>query len=73
MHGMRSLVAHSHLGLGKLYRRIGQPEHARENLTKAMTMYCAMDMGFWVKQAEADMMSSGDVGPRARPAAEIRP
>ena len=72
-HGMRPLVAHSHLGLGKLYRRTGQPERARENLTTAMTMYREMDMGFWVKQAEADMMSSADVGPRVRPAAEIRP
>jgi hypothetical protein len=70
---MRSLVAHSHLGLSKLYRRTGQPERARESLTKAMTMYGAMDMGFWVKQAEADMMSSSDVGPRVRPAAENRP
>jgi hypothetical protein len=70
---MRSLVAHSHLGLSKLYRRIGQPERARESLTKAMTMYGAMDMSFWVKQAEADIMSFGDAGPRVRPAAEIRP
>jgi tetratricopeptide (TPR) repeat protein len=73
VHGMRTLVAHSHLGLSRLYRRTDQPERARESLTKAMTMYRAMDMGFWVKQAEADTMSSGDVGPRARPAAEIRP
>jgi class 3 adenylate cyclase/tetratricopeptide (TPR) repeat protein len=72
-HGMRSLVAHSHLGLSRLYRRTGQPERARESLTKAMTMYGAMDMSFWVKQAEADMVSSADVGPHVRPAAEIRP
>ncbi len=71
LHGMRSLVAHSHLGLSKLYRSTGQPEHARESLTNAITMYREMDMGFWVKQAEADMMSSGDVEPRVRPAAEI--
>jgi len=72
-HGMRSLVAHSHLGLSKVYRRTGQSERARESLTKAMTMYGAMDMSFWVKQAEADMVSSADVGPHVRPAAEIRP
>ena len=71
--GMRPLVAHCHLGLGKLYRRTGKPERAHESLTTATTMYREMDMGFWLKQAEADMMSSGDVGPRARPAAEIRP
>ena len=43
-HGMRPLVAHCHLGLGKLYRRTGKPEHARENLTAATTMYREMDM-----------------------------
>ena len=50
LHGMRPLVAHCHLGLGKLYRRIGKPEHARENLTAATTMYREMDMDFWLEQ-----------------------
>jgi hypothetical protein len=68
---MYPLVAHCHLGLGKLYWRTGQPEHARENLTTAMTMYREMDMGFWLKHGEADMMNSGDVEPRVRPAVEI--
>jgi hypothetical protein len=48
--GMRRLVAHCHLGLGKLYRRAGKPELARENLTAAMTMYRDMDMNFWLEQ-----------------------
>jgi hypothetical protein len=30
-------------------------------------------MSFWIKQAEAEMVSSADVGPHVRPAAEIRP
>ena len=47
---MRPLTAHCHLGLGKLYRRIGETEHARENLTIAMTMYREMEMNFWLKQ-----------------------
>ena len=51
-HGMRPLVAHCHLGLGKLYRRTGKLEHARENLTTATTMYREMDMDFWLEQAE---------------------
>jgi tetratricopeptide (TPR) repeat protein len=71
VNGMYPLVAHCHLGLGKLYCRTGQPEHARENLTTAMTMYREMDMGFWLKHGEADMMNSGDVEPRVRPAVEI--
>ena len=70
LHGMRPLVAHCHLGLGKLYRRIGKPEHARENLTTATTMYREMDMGFWLEQG-AEMRSSGDVGPQVQPAVKI--
>jgi tetratricopeptide (TPR) repeat protein len=49
LQGMRPLVAHCHLGLGKLYGRIGKPEHARENLTAATTMYREVDMDFWLE------------------------
>ena len=52
---MRPLVAHCHLGLGKLYRRTGQAREAREHLTTATTMYREMDMRFWLEQAEAEM------------------
>jgi hypothetical protein len=52
---MRPLVAHCHLGLGKLYRRIGETEHARENLTAATLMYREMEMEFWLDQEEADI------------------
>jgi hypothetical protein len=31
--GMRPLVAHCHLGLGKLYRRTGKRQEAQEHLT----------------------------------------
>ena len=72
-HGMGPLVAHSHLGLSKVYGRTGEPERARESLTNAITMYRAMDMGFWARQAEADMVSSADVGPLVPSASEIRP
>ena len=53
--GMRPLVAHCHLGLGKLYRRTGKREQAQEHLTTATTMYREMDMRFWLEQAEAEM------------------
>jgi class 3 adenylate cyclase/tetratricopeptide (TPR) repeat protein len=53
--GMRPLVAHCHFGLGKLYRRTGKREEAREHLTTAMKMYRAMDMRFWLEEAEAKM------------------
>jgi hypothetical protein len=51
--GMRPLVAHCHLGLGKLYRRTGDDAKASDHLSTATTMYREMDMGFWLAQAEA--------------------
>ena len=53
--GMRPLVAHCHLGLGKLYRRTGKRQEAQEHLSTATTMYREMDMRFWLEQAEAEM------------------
>jgi tetratricopeptide (TPR) repeat protein len=52
--GMRPLVAHCHLGLGKLYHRIGDRARAEEHLTLAATMYREMDMRFWLERAEAE-------------------
>jgi hypothetical protein len=52
---MRPLVAHCHLGLGKVYGRVGKPDLAREHLTIATTMYLEMDMRLWLEQAEAAM------------------
>jgi tetratricopeptide (TPR) repeat protein len=54
--GMRPLVAHCHLGLGKLYRRTGKREQAQEHLITATMMYREMDMRFWLKQAETESM-----------------
>jgi len=53
--GMRPLVAHCHLGLGRLYHRTGKRQEAREHLNAATTMYREMDMGFWLEQAEAEI------------------
>ena len=50
--GMRPLVAHCHLGLGKLYRRTGDHAKAEEHLTTARAMYREMDMGFYLTQVE---------------------
>jgi hypothetical protein len=55
---MRPLVAHCHLGLGKLYRRTGKQAH--EHLSTATTMYREMDMRFYLEQAE------GELGDQAR-------
>ena len=57
--GMRPVVAHCHLGLGKLYRRTGKREQAREHLTTATTMYREMDMRFWLEQAESELRGLG--------------
>jgi tetratricopeptide (TPR) repeat protein len=51
--GMRPLVAHCHLGLGRLYHQTGQRGQARAALTTAVDLYRAMDMTFWLPQAEA--------------------
>ncbi len=53
--GMRPLVGHCHLGLGKLHRRTGDLVRAREHLTTAATMYREMDMGFWREKPEAEL------------------
>jgi class 3 adenylate cyclase/tetratricopeptide (TPR) repeat protein len=57
--GMRPLVAHCHLGLGTLYRRTDKRDDARGHLTTATTMYRAMDMPFWLEQAEAEVRILG--------------
>jgi hypothetical protein len=52
---MRPLVAHCHLSLGKLYRRVGKRREAQEHLTTATTMYRDMGMTYWLEKAEAEM------------------
>jgi tetratricopeptide (TPR) repeat protein len=51
--GMRPLQAHCHRGLGTLYATIGQQEQARAELSAAIGLYRAMDMTFWLPEAEA--------------------
>ena len=50
---MRSQQAHCRLGLGTLYATTGQREQARAELSTAIALYRAMDMTFWLPQAEA--------------------
>jgi tetratricopeptide (TPR) repeat protein len=58
--GMRPLVAHCHLGLGKLYRRTRKADQAKQHLATAMTMYREMDMRFWLEQAEGQIRLGED-------------
>jgi tetratricopeptide (TPR) repeat protein len=50
--GMRPLQAHCHLGLGTLSAKTDQREPARTELSTAIEMYRAMEMTFWLPQAE---------------------
>jgi class 3 adenylate cyclase/tetratricopeptide (TPR) repeat protein len=49
---MRPLQAHCHRGLGLLSAKIGRREEARVDLSAAIALYRAMDMTFWLPQAE---------------------
>ena len=55
--GMRPLQAHCHRGLGTLYAQIGQRQQAQAELSAALDLYRAMDMTFWLPQAEAALAS----------------
>lgn len=48
---LRPLVAHCHLGLGRLYRRAGKPREAQEHLATATTTYREMGMTYWLDKA----------------------
>jgi tetratricopeptide (TPR) repeat protein len=51
--GMHPLQAHCHLGLGTLYATIGRHAEAGAELETAIALYHAMNMTFWLPQAEA--------------------
>ena len=53
--GMRPLIAHCHVSLGKLYRRTGNLEQAKMHLTSATTMMREMEMGVWLERAEPEL------------------
>ena len=53
--GMRPLVAHCHLGLGRLYRQTGSRPGAAEHLATASALFREMDMRFWLAEAEAEL------------------
>jgi tetratricopeptide (TPR) repeat protein len=57
--GMRPLVAHCHLGLGKLYHRTDKRERAQEHLATATTMYREMGMTYWLEKTEAEVRELG--------------
>jgi hypothetical protein len=56
---MRPLQAHCHRGLGTLYAATGQREQASTALATAIALYRAMDMTFWLPQAQAALTQVG--------------
>jgi DNA-binding NtrC family response regulator/tetratricopeptide (TPR) repeat protein len=56
--GMRPLVAHCHLGLGRLYRRAENPTRAAAPFEAAAVLYREMDMRHWLAQVEAETRSA---------------
>jgi tetratricopeptide (TPR) repeat protein len=50
--GMRPLQAHCHLGLGRLHRRTGNVDAMAAEVAAARDLYRAMDMTFWLHEAE---------------------
>jgi tetratricopeptide (TPR) repeat protein len=51
--GMRPLQAHCHLDLGILYGKTKRAIEAQAELSTAIELYRAMEMTFWLPQAEA--------------------
>jgi len=47
------------LGLGRLYRKTGDPEKAQERLTTAAALFREMDMRFWLELAETELKKLG--------------
>ena len=50
--GMRPLQAHCHRGLGRLYRRRGDPEAGSSEVAAARDLFRAMDMTFWLDETD---------------------
>jgi len=53
--GMRPLIAHCDVGLGKLYRRSGDLRLAKEHLKNGVMLMREMGMGLWLEKAEAEL------------------
>ena len=57
--GMRPLKARCHRRLGTLYGRMGRAQQACAALGTAIDLYRAMEMTFWLSQAEASLAQVG--------------
>jgi class 3 adenylate cyclase/tetratricopeptide (TPR) repeat protein len=57
--GMRPLIAHCLVGLGKLYRRADDLKQAKVHLTNGVAMMREMEMGFWLERAKGELKELG--------------
>jgi tetratricopeptide (TPR) repeat protein len=54
---MRPLMAHSRLGLGRWYARVGRRADAEPHLHAAVALFGELEMRFWATQAESALTS----------------
>ena len=54
---MQPLVAHCHVGLGRVYRQAGQAEAAQAALSTAVALFGAMAMPYWLTSTQAALTS----------------
>jgi class 3 adenylate cyclase/tetratricopeptide (TPR) repeat protein len=65
--GMEPLLAHGHFGLGTLHLMIGCLPQARTELSAAAERYRALEMTYWLPQAEAALARVTEAGaPKGR-------
>ena len=55
--GMRPLLARCRLGLGRLYRSLGHPDKAAENLRQASAALRALDMQLWLAESDVELQA----------------
>jgi tetratricopeptide (TPR) repeat protein len=55
--GMRPLIAHCHLGIGRVNRGLGRRRTADEHLARASALYRDMGLSYWLDRAEAQRRS----------------
>ena len=58
---MRPLLGRCHLGLGRLYVRMGDRHKAEDHLLLATRLFIAMDMAPWLRQTAASLSELGRV------------
>jgi hypothetical protein len=52
---MRPLVAHCHLGLGRLNRDLGRRSPAEEHLATSLSIYSTLGLEFWSELAKNEL------------------